>query len=458
MAALERDRLQAELAAAQAALSEVQGRKTEGERERRAEEALQKLKAEFPDRVLGRLRDLFTVTLARDATAVMTALGRWESAVVTRDSDAAKACIAFLKLHKLGRASFIPMGDVVVQDIADSLRGLGGTVRPAVDCVEVGSGVDPGVRRALAFAMGKKLICDTHDEAKRVAYGKERHTVISLDGTRVDARGAVTGGTTESLSRSGGFDRGRYEQLKRAEAELRGKVEAQAEAVAAAKAAEEAAAKEVGALSESISMVEGKLGAHEQALERDRKAKGNLSKQLADVEERLGKCRAEAAALQPEMDRLQGEIKAAKAAIFADFCERMGVESVDEWERLHLTRAPEIERERKLLGAKVANLADQMEELRARNTEKCACETRMQSKACMSLRAFSALLLASCMPAPHRPPPRSLTSSCPRRSAAKAREKVAAIEAKLARLEEEGLGLKEEAKARRKQRRMLRDA
>lgn len=77
-----------------------------------------------------------------------------------------------------------------------------------------------------------------------MAYGAQRQTCISLDGTRVDARGAVTGGSSGDWAGQQGrqpVDRGRLEQVRAQEAELRGRLEQQQEAVAAAKKAEEAA-------------------------------------------------------------------------------------------------------------------------------------------------------------------------------------------------------------------------
>lgn len=248
LAAMERDAAQKDHAAAEAQMQELRGKAHEHKRERRSEEAVQRLLQQFPGRVLGRLGELFSVPSQRDTTAVLISLGRWVDAIVTTDDAAAKECIALLKEHRLGRFQFIPLDSVQVREVDERLRHLGGTARLAVDCT---STADERVRRALLFALGKGLIADTEAEARRVAYdGPQRLTCVSLDGIKVDRRGAITGGQGGDGGRGRNarqqpFDRAAVEQVQRRELELRERLERAGVAVAAAKAAEEQAQEEV---------------------------------------------------------------------------------------------------------------------------------------------------------------------------------------------------------------------
>lgn len=78
--------------------------------------------------------------------------------------------------------------------------------------------------------------------------------------------------------------------------------------------------------------------------------------QLSAAEAKAAARSGESAALQPEIDRLRASVAAVRDSVFRDFCARMGCGSVEEWKRLHLTRAPEIERERKLFEKKLGLL------------------------------------------------------------------------------------------------------
>jgi len=42
-------------------------------------------------------------------------------------------------------------------------------------------------------------VCDTQEEAKRLAYGTERHKVVTLKGTLINRAGVMTGGLSRNL-------------------------------------------------------------------------------------------------------------------------------------------------------------------------------------------------------------------------------------------------------------------
>jgi chromosome segregation ATPase len=54
---------------------------------------------------------------------------------------------------------------------------------------------DESIERALLYALGPTLVCDTHKEAKKLCFtGGERHKMVSLDGTLISKSGIMTGG------------------------------------------------------------------------------------------------------------------------------------------------------------------------------------------------------------------------------------------------------------------------
>lgn len=53
----------------------------------------------------------------------------------------------------------------------------------------------PAIKRALQFACGNALVCETADDARRLAFGgAERHKAVSLDGTMFQKNGVISGG------------------------------------------------------------------------------------------------------------------------------------------------------------------------------------------------------------------------------------------------------------------------
>jgi structural maintenance of chromosome 1 len=53
----------------------------------------------------------------------------------------------------------------------------------------------PLIKRALQFACGNALVCETAEDARKLAYhGQERHKAVSLDGTMFQKNGVISGG------------------------------------------------------------------------------------------------------------------------------------------------------------------------------------------------------------------------------------------------------------------------
>ena len=53
----------------------------------------------------------------------------------------------------------------------------------------------PSIKKALLFACGNALVCETVEDARKVAFGmNERHKAVSLDGTLFQKSGVISGG------------------------------------------------------------------------------------------------------------------------------------------------------------------------------------------------------------------------------------------------------------------------
>lgn len=79
--------------------------------------------------------------------------------------------VQYLKEQRLQPQTFIPLQSVRVKPIQEKLRTLGGTAKLIYDVIQF----DPALERAMLYAVGNTLVCDRLDEAKRLAWGGERH-------------------------------------------------------------------------------------------------------------------------------------------------------------------------------------------------------------------------------------------------------------------------------------------
>ncbi|KAJ3092463.1 hypothetical protein HK102_007087, partial [Quaeritorhiza haematococci] len=137
--------------------------------------------------ICGRLGDLGIIDSKYDV-AVTTACGSLENIVVDT-VEVGQACIAYLKTHNLGRATFICL---------DKLRNW--DVNPIETPENVPRLFDLITFREQRFApafyqvLQDTLVANDLQQANRIAYGKRRFRVVTLDGKVIDVSGTMSGG------------------------------------------------------------------------------------------------------------------------------------------------------------------------------------------------------------------------------------------------------------------------
>ncbi len=127
------------------------------------------------------------------ALAIETALGgSVNDLIVDREADA-KAAIAWLKEHRLGRATFQPiplMRSVEISIDMRKLLGDKGVVGRASDLVEC----DSEHRPVIDSLLGRVLIVEDLDTSLNLARTSGWSRIVTLEGEVVHSSGAVTGG------------------------------------------------------------------------------------------------------------------------------------------------------------------------------------------------------------------------------------------------------------------------
>jgi chromosome segregation protein len=124
---------------------------------------------------------------AKYASAVNAAASGRFSYFVVDSIDVAKEAIAILKSKQLGRATFIPIKEVVSSQQQRD-RGL----VPIIEHVSF----DKKYERVFAYIFANTYLVDSLDDAKQRIGG---HRFVTIDGELVETSGVVTGGSSESL-------------------------------------------------------------------------------------------------------------------------------------------------------------------------------------------------------------------------------------------------------------------
>ncbi|MEN6565243.1 MAG: chromosome segregation protein SMC [Veillonellales bacterium] len=139
--------------------------------------------------------------------AIEIALGGAVQHIVTENDEIAKQAITFLKNHKLGRATFLPLTTVQPQsprEMEISASHAAGAVGLAADLVTY----DKRYQKIADYLLGRIIIVDHIDTALRLAKQSSfRLKVVTLEGELLNPGGSMTGGSirrreTSFLSRS----------------------------------------------------------------------------------------------------------------------------------------------------------------------------------------------------------------------------------------------------------------
>ena len=147
-------------------------------------------------KVLGVAAELISVG-AEYVTAVETALGAAAQNIVMQDAEAAKAAINYLKQHKSGRATFLPLDTIKTYPHKaedEQLKKLPGVVGFADELVSC----KPEVEKVFKFLLGRVLIAENMDAALAAARKSGfRLRAVTLQGDVVNAGGSLTGGSRQ---------------------------------------------------------------------------------------------------------------------------------------------------------------------------------------------------------------------------------------------------------------------
>ncbi len=149
--------------------------------------------------VIGPIADLISTDKAYER-AIESALGGNVNNVVVEEADAAKAAIGFLKQHRAGRVTFLPLDTIRVGqgDDIDAIAGKKGVIGPAIKYVTY----DAHVAKAVEYILYNTAVVETLDDAIHIARSGGRYPkMVTLDGEFVSPAGSVTGGQNKTESR-----------------------------------------------------------------------------------------------------------------------------------------------------------------------------------------------------------------------------------------------------------------
>lgn len=333
-------------------LRELKADKHESERDARLSETVQSLKRLFPG-VHGRMTELCRPSQKKFNLAVTVAMGRFMDAVVVEDENTGKECIKYLKEQRLPPMTFIPLQSIRVKAISEKSRALRGTAQLVFDVIQF----DRSLEKAILYAVGNTLVCDTLDEAKRLSWMEERHKVVTIDGILLTKSGTMTGGLSGGMeARSNKWDSSTIEARKKKRDQLESELE-KLGSVRELQMKESEVAQRITGLEKKIHYLNIEKKNIQEKLSRLKEEKINVKEEINRLEPELQKLENLITKKTKDIGKLEKRINEIVDRIYKEFSQSVGVSNIREYEENQLKAAQDMyDRKR--------NLQNQMTKLR----------------------------------------------------------------------------------------------
>jgi len=193
--------------------------RTESSRQKGRQELLENLRRLFPG-VHGRVLNLCEPIHGKYKIAITKVLGKYMYAIVVDSEKTARDCIQYMKEQCAEPETFLPLDYIDAKPINEQLREISEPVgvKLVIDVIKYEV---PVVKRALQFTCGNSLVCETAEDARKVAFGQyqkrktgygneenipRRNQAVALDGTLFQKSGVISGGASDLKKKAKRWD------------------------------------------------------------------------------------------------------------------------------------------------------------------------------------------------------------------------------------------------------------
>jgi len=278
-------------------------------------------------------------------------------AIVVDTQQTGFECIQYLREHRIGVASFIPLNGLKTKEVNERLRTLGSKSKLVVDVIQCA----PEIRPAVIYAVENTVVCETLDDARDLCFRRnEKLKAVTLDGAVISKAGTMTGGNAPRDVGHSRWDMQMASELKAKRDKL---------LVDISKL--DTTRRDQSAITELQTKLT-QLKSKEQYAVKDLKVTNEkmtgLQKQGAELKKQIAHVLQEKQKLQPlisdraaQIEEVQARLVASEDRVFSAFSRSLGVSNVREFEEGQLKILQETAEARRKLCAQRAKLEAQLE-------------------------------------------------------------------------------------------------
>lgn len=300
-------------------LREADDGRRQNDREARLKEMVTSLKRIFPG-VRGRIGDLCSPKQKKYDEAIIVALGRDFDSVIVDTEKTGVECVQYLKEQRFQPMTFIPLDNIKVNAVNTAVKGINGA-RLTIDTINF----DSVVERALAYACGSSVVCDTLAIAKHICYERKIPVkAVTLEGYVIHKAGLMTGGRgPEPKGGKRKFEEVDVQNLQRMATKLRDEISALPRADRRG-TKEETLQIDLGGLERQLKLAKGELMVFQENQASKKREVDNEKKQLKEMQPKFKEQSKQLDTINSTVLQFKKSIAKIEDQVFKSFCVRLG--------------------------------------------------------------------------------------------------------------------------------------
>merc|ERR1719210_211499 len=361
--------LQQELETVTGELGDARVGKHEETRRKKKQEIVENFKRVFPG-VYDRLINMSQPIHKKYNVAITKQLGRYMEAIVVDTEVTARECIRYLKDQMLEPETFLPLDYIQAKPLKERLRNVANPkgVKLLYDVLRYDP---PDIKKAVLFVTNNALVCETPDDAMKVAYEMEdgqRYDAVALDGTFYQKSGIISGGSVDLAKKAKRWDDKQVSTLKTKKEKL----------------AEELRQAMKNSRKESeIQTIKSQISGLKTRLNYSVKDRDQTKKKITTLENQVNNMRDELEGYEPvikeieeilhqrekEIEDIKEKMNTVEDRIFKKFCESIGVSNIRQYEERELKSQQDREKKRMDFENQINRISNQLEYERRREEQ-----------------------------------------------------------------------------------------
>ncbi|ODA78489.1 hypothetical protein RJ55_05870 [Drechmeria coniospora] len=304
-------------------LREADDGQRQNDREVRMKDMISTLKRMFPG-IHGRIGDLCAPKQKKYDEAIIVALGRDFDSVVVDTEKIGVDCVQYLKEQRFAPMTFIPLDNIKVNAVNSVVKGVSGA-RLTIDTINF----DPAVERAVSYACGNSVVCDSLEIAKQICYEKRIAVkAVTLEGYIIHKAGLMTGGRgPEPKGGKRKFEEADVQNLQRMATRLRDEVDRLPKEDRRG-SREESLQIELAGLERRLASTNEEAIAFRGNGSSKKRELDNHEKQLWELRPRHEGQVSQLESIKTSVQEFKDAIARVEDEVFAAFCERLGYSDI----------------------------------------------------------------------------------------------------------------------------------